>query len=271
MRLLPELVHVCLESTNLMSTNSHMLSIKDLSISFGGLKALNKVSLELRKNEVIGLIGPNGAGKTTLFNALSGLVEVDSGELEIQGKAHKWPKPHDLVKLGISRTLQGVGLFPELSVLENVMIGASNTARTGLVSAALGLSSKDETKLKALAMTALERVYATGIANRRADTLDYPVTKRVALARALISQPEILLLDEPAGGLGAQDIEWMNSLIHNLSSQCSVILVEHHMDVVMSVCDRLYVLNFGEVIASGDVESVRRNPDVVAAYLGAHA
>ena len=271
MRLLPELVRVCLESTNLMSTNSHMLSVKDLSISFGGLKALNKVSLELRKNEVIGLIGPNGAGKTTLFNALSGLVEVDSGELEIQGKAHKWPKPHDLVKLGISRTLQGVGLFPELSVLENVMIGASNTARTGLVSAALGLSSKDETKLKALAMTALERVYATGIANRRADTLDYPVTKRVALARALISQPEILLLDEPAGGLGAQDIEWMNSLIHNLSSQCSVILVEHHMDVVMSVCDRLYVLNFGEVIASGDVESVRRNPDVVAAYLGAHA
>ena len=271
MRLLPELARVCLESTNLMSTNSHMLSIKDLSISFGGLKALNKVSLELNKNEVIGLIGPNGAGKTTLFNALSGLADVVSGELEIQGKPHKWPKPHELVKLGISRTLQGVGLFPELTVLENVMIGASNTARTGLISAALGLSSKDETKLRALAMTALERVYATGLANRRADTLDYPVTKRVALARALISQPQILLLDEPAGGLGAQDIEWMNSLIHNLSSQCSVILVEHHMDVVMSVCNRLYVLNFGEVIASGDVESVRRNPDVVAAYLGAHA
>jgi len=97
------------------------------------------------------------------------------------------------------------------------------------------------------------------------------VTKRVAIARALISEPRILLLDEPAGGLGPQDIEWMNSLIHNLSSQCSVILVEHHMDVVMSVCNRLYVLNFGQVIASGDVESVRRNPDVVAAYLGAHA
>jgi branched-chain amino acid transport system ATP-binding protein len=251
-----------------MSTNSRILSIKDLSISFGGLKALNKVSLELHKNEVIGLIGPNGAGKTTLFNALSGLVEVDSGALEIQGKSHKWPKPHELVKLGISRTLQGVGLFPELSVLENVMIGASNTARTGLISAALGLSSKDETKLKELAMTALERVYATGLANRRADTLDYPVTKRVALARALISQPQILLLDEPAGGLGAQDIEWMNSLIHNLSSQCSVVLVEHHMDVVMSVCDRLYVLNFGEVISSGDVEKVRRDPAVVEAYLG---
>jgi branched-chain amino acid transport system ATP-binding protein len=248
-----------------------MLRIKDLSVSFGGLKALNKVTVELHKNEVIGLIGPNGAGKTTLFNALSGLVEVDSGALEIQGKQQRWPKPHDLISLGISRTLQGVGLFPELSVVENVMIGGSNFARSGLISAALGLSSKDESKLKARAMTALERVYATGLADRRADTLDYPVTKRVAIARALISEPQILLLDEPAGGLGAQDIEWMNSLIHNLSSQCSVVLVEHHMDVVMSVCDRLYVLNFGEVIASGDVESVRRNPDVVAAYLGTHA
>jgi branched-chain amino acid transport system ATP-binding protein len=227
--------------------------------------------VELHKDEVIGLIGPNGAGKTTLFNALSGLVEVDSGSLEIQGQQQRWPKPHDLISLGISRTLQGVGLFPELSVVENVMIGGSNFARTGLISAALGLSSKDESKLKARAMTALERVYATGLADRRADTLDYPVTKRVAIARALISDPQILLLDEPAGGLGSQDIEWMNSLIHNLSSQCSVVLVEHHMDVVMSVCDRLYVLNFGEVIASGDVETVRRNPDVVAAYLGAHA
>jgi branched-chain amino acid transport system ATP-binding protein len=248
-----------------------MLSIKDLSVSFGGIKALNEVTVELHKDEVIGLIGPNGAGKTTLFNALSGLVEVDSGSLEIQGQQQRWPKPHDLISLGISRTLQGVGLFPELSVVENVMIGGSNFARTGLISAALGLSSKDESKLKARAMTALERVYATGLADRRADTLDYPVTKRVAIARALISDPQILLLDEPAGGLGSQDIEWMNSLIHNLSSQCSVVLVEHHMDVVMSVCDRLYVLNFGEIIASGDVETVRRNPDVVAAYLGAHA
>jgi branched-chain amino acid transport system ATP-binding protein len=248
-----------------------MLSIKDLSVSFGGLKALNEVTVELHKDEVIGLIGPNGAGKTTLFNALSGLVEVDSGSLEIQGQQQRWPKPHDLISLGISRTLQGVGLFPELSVVENVMICGSNFARTGLISAALGLSSKDESKLKARAMTALERVYATGLADRRADTLDYPVTKRVAIARALISDPQILLLDEPAGGLGSQDIEWMNSLIHNLSSQCSVVLVEHHMDVVMSVCDRLYVLNFGEIIASGDVETVRRNPDVVAAYLGAHA
>ena len=257
---------MCLEST--LVSNANLLSIKSLSVSFGGLKALSNVNLDLHANEVVGLIGPNGAGKTTLFNALSGLADIESGSLEINGKSHKWPKPYQLIDLGISRTLQGVGLFPELTVLENVMIGDNKSAKTGLISSALGVSGKDEAKLKQRAMTALERVYASGIADRRADSLPYPVTKRVAIARALVSEPKILLLDEPAGGLGAQDIEWMNSLIHNLAAQCSVILVEHHMDVVMNVCDRLYVLNFGEVIASGDVETVRRDPAVVAAYLG---
>ena len=251
-----------------MGNSSDLLSIKDLSVSFGGLKALSNVSLDLHTNEVVGLIGPNGAGKTTLFNALSGIVPVDSGELQIDGKSHKWPKPHQLINLGISRTLQGVGLFPELTVLENVMIGATKSAKSGLISSALGLSGRDENRLKEKAMTALERVYASGIADRRADSLPYPVTKRVAIARALVSEPKVLLLDEPAGGLGAQDIEWMNGLIHNLATQCSVILVEHHMDVVMSVCDRLYVLNFGEVISSGKVETVRNDPAVIAAYLG---
>jgi branched-chain amino acid transport system ATP-binding protein len=251
-----------------VGNNSDLLSIKDLSVSFGGLKALSNVSLNLNTNEVVGLIGPNGAGKTTLFNALSGIVPVDSGELKINGNTHKWPKPHQLINLGIARTLQGVGLFPELTVLENVMVGASKSAKSGLISSALGLSGRDENRLKEKAMTALERVYAAGIADRRADSLPYPVTKRVAIARALVSEPKVLLLDEPAGGLGAQDIEWMNGLIHNLATHCSVVLVEHHMDVVMSVCDRLYVLNFGEVISSGNVETVRNDPAVIAAYLG---
>ena len=216
-----------------MGNSSDLLSIKNLSVSFGGLKALSNVFLDLHTNEVVGLIGPNGAGKTTLFNALSGIVSVDSGTLEINGKNHKWPKPHQLIDLGISRTLQGVGLFPELTVLENVMIGATKSAKSGLISSALGFSGRDEKRLKEKAMTALERVYASGIADRRADSLPYPVTKRVAIARALVSEPKVLLLDEPAGGLGAQDIEWMNGLIHNLATHCSVVLVEHHMDVVM--------------------------------------
>jgi branched-chain amino acid transport system ATP-binding protein len=251
-----------------MSTNNAALRVEGVTISFGGLRALNDVYLEIGSNEVVGLIGPNGAGKTTLFNALCGLVRPDSGSFYLGGEKREFPRTDNLVDLGIARTLQGVGLFGDLSVLENVMIGAQHLAQTGLISAALARNSKDENRIREKARIALERVYAGGLAARRADTLSYPDTKRVAIARALVSEPTILMLDEPAGGLGAQDIEWMNQLIRNLSAEMSVLLVEHHMDVVMSVCSRLYVLNFGEVIASGSAESVRRDPAVIAAYLG---
>ncbi|CAB4654378.1 MAG: ATP-binding cassette domain-containing protein [Actinobacteria bacterium] len=253
-----------------MSTPA-MLSVQKLSVDFGGLHALKDVYLELNHHEVVGVIGPNGAGKTTFFNALSGFVTPTAGTFSLHGEPHKWPRPDQLTSLGISRTLQGVGLFPDLTVLENVMVGAQKFAKTGLISSAFGFTNKDEELLREKARIALERVYAGGLANRRADTLAYPDTKRVAIARALVSEPQILLLDEPAGGLGSQDIAWMNSLIHNLKSTCSIILVEHHMDVVMSVCDRIYVLNFGEVISSGPSDVVRRDPAVIAAYLGAEA
>jgi len=249
-------------------TDSVLLSVTNLSVNFGGLKALNGVNLELRKGEVLGLIGPNGAGKTTLFNALCGIITPDSGSLELYGKNIKWPKPHKLAKLKIARTLQGVGLFPDLSVFDNVMIGANKFAKSGLIRAASGTNQRDEQALKERVQTALERVYVGGIAQRRADTLAYPDTKRVSIARALVAEPEILLLDEPAGGLGPQDIEWLNGLISNLKSQTSIIIVEHHMDVVMSVCDRIYVLNFGEIIASGTPSQVREDQAVIQAYLG---
>lgn len=251
-----------------MSTNNAALRVEGVSISFGGLRALNDVYCEIGKNEVVGLIGPNGAGKTTLFNALCGLVKPDAGKFHLDGTHRDFPKPHELVDLGIARTLQGVGLFGDLTVLENVMIGAQHLAQSGLISAAFARNIKDEKRIQERALIALERVYAAGLAYRRADTLSYPDTKRVAIARALVSEPRILMLDEPAGGLGVQDIEWMNVLIRNLSAQMSVLLVEHHMDVVMSVCSKLYVLNFGEVISSGDAETVRRDPAVIAAYLG---
>jgi branched-chain amino acid transport system ATP-binding protein len=248
--------------------SSALLHAKGVGISFGGLKALHDVHLELRPNEVVGVIGPNGAGKTTLFNAICGLVTPDTGTFELNGEKRAWPRTDELIDLGISRTLQGVGLFPELTVLENVMVGAQKSAKTGLISAALGTNKRDEEILRDKAMQSLDRVYAGSLADRRADTLAYPDTKRVAIARALVSEPKILMLDEPAGGLGAQDIEWMNNLIRNLTATMSVLIVEHHMDVVMSVCDRLYVLNFGEVISSGAAETVRRDPAVIAAYLG---
>ena len=249
-------------------TDSVLLSVSNLSVNFGGLKALNGVNLELRKGEVLGLIGPNGAGKTTLFNALCGIITPDTGSLELYGKKIKWPKPHKLAKLKIARTLQGVGLFPDLSVFDNVMIGANKFATSGLMRAASGINQADEKALKKRVQAALERVYVGGIAQRRADTLAYPDTKRVSIARALVAEPEILLLDEPAGGLGPQDIEWLNGLISNLKSQTSIIIVEHHMDVVMSVCDRIYVLNFGEIIASGTPSEVREDQAVIQAYLG---
>ena len=214
------------------------------------------------------LIGSNGAGKTTVFNALCGIVTPDSGSLSLNGKEIKWPKPHKLAKLKIARTLQGVGLFPDLTVYDNVMIGANKFAESGLLRAAFGTNHKDEKRLKERAQAALERVYVGAVADRRADTLAYPDTKRVSIARALVAEPEILLLDEPAGGLGPQDIEWLNSLINNLKSRTSIIIVEHHMDVVMSVCDRIYVLNFGEIIASGTPAEVRDNEAVIQAYLG---
>jgi branched-chain amino acid transport system ATP-binding protein len=245
-----------------------LLSISNLTVKFGGLTALDDVFLNLDSNQVVGLIGPNGAGKTTLFNAICGIVEPTSGKLTLSGKSHDWPATHELTSLGISRTLQGVGLFPDLTVTENVMIGAQKFASTGLISAGFGRNKRDERELRERAHWALERVYAGSLADKRADALSYPDTKRVAIARALVSEPKILMLDEPAGGLGAQDIEWMNGLIRNLRSAMSILIVEHHMDVVMSVCDELYVLNFGEVIASGSADTVRRDPAVIAAYLG---
>ena len=254
-----------------MSTNNAALRVEGLSISFGGLHALNDVYLQIGRNEIVGLIGPNGAGKTTLFNALCGLITPDAGRFYLGDRKADFPKPHELVELGIARTLQGVGLFGDLTVLENVMIGAQHLAQSGLISAALARNTKDEKRIRGKALIALERVYAGGLAHRRADTLSYPDTKRVAIARALVSEPTILMLDEPAGGLSVQDIEWMNLLIRNLSSQMSILLVEHHMDVVMSVCSKLYVLNFGEVISSGNAETVRRDPAVIAAYLGTGA
>ena len=245
-----------------------MLRIEALNIHFGGLQALKDVYLDLKPNEVVGLIGPNGAGKTTLFNALSGIVMPDSGRLTLVEKQIQFPKPHQLAELGIARTLQGVGLFGDLTVLENVMISAQHETKVGIFKAAFGLEHEDEINLENRAMQSLAMVYAADLAHRRADSLSYPDSKRVALARALVNRPKILMLDEPAGGLGAQDITWMNNLIRTLKSQMSILLVEHHMDVVMSVCDRIYVLNFGEIIASGEAEVVRNDPAVIAAYLG---
>ena len=251
-----------------MANEHALLAVDGVNVNFGGLKALSDVHCRVNPGEVVGLIGPNGAGKTTLFNVLSGIVKPDSGVLTLNGKERAWLTPDELVSHRISRTLQGVGLFGDLTVLENVMIGAEVDAKAGLLRSILGASKKSEDELRQRAHIALENSYCADIANRRADSLPYPITKRVAIARALVSNPQLLLLDEPAGGLGSQDIDWMKSLIRNIRGRTSVLIVEHHMDVVMNVCDRIYVLNFGQLIAEGTPVEVRENPAVIAAYLG---
>jgi branched-chain amino acid transport system ATP-binding protein len=246
------------------------LRITDLTVRFGGLVALDSVSLSVAPGEVVGVIGPNGAGKTTLFNVACGFVRPTSGSLEVRGKLQRRLRPHQLAGLGIARTLQGLGLFPHITCLENVMVGADRHARAGFASALLGLprSDNDEAALRERAMGVLQELDVADIAGRLPGSLPYPLQKRVALARALVADPEILLLDEPASGLSASEMDDLGELIRGLRGRMAVMLVEHHMDLVMAVCDRIVVLDFGKLIATGTPDQVRADERVLAAYLG---
>ena len=249
------------------------LSVREVTVSFGGITALDQVSVELSAGEVLGVIGPNGAGKTTLFNVVCGFVAPDSGALRWRGQSLARVRPDRLAGLGIARTLQGVGLFPRLTVVENVMIGAARFRRAGPGSAMLGLprSDRDERALHERASAALSRLGCEDIGERLPPTLPFAFQKRVALARALVSEPELLMLDEPAGGLDANELSELATLVTSLGSSIAVMLVEHHMDFVTSVCDRVVVLDFGRVIAAGAPSAVREDPRVLEAYLGRDA
>jgi branched-chain amino acid transport system ATP-binding protein len=252
------------------------LALDRIGVRFGGLVALDSVSMEVPTGAVLGVIGPNGAGKTTLFNVVCGFVRPDSGSMTLDGAPFK-PRPHRLVGLGIARTLQGVGLFGGLTVEENVMAGATRLARAGFVSAALGLpwSDRDERRLRSMAGDCLAELGVAQYAKRLPGTLPFGVQKRIALARALVSRPRFLLLDEPASGLADEDIAELATLVRGLPDRagggCAVILVEHHMDLVMQVCHEIVVLDFGRIIARGAPEQIRDNPAVAEAYLGAEA
>jgi branched-chain amino acid transport system ATP-binding protein len=231
------------------------LEVSGLTVTFGGLTALDDVSFTVADGETVALIGPNGAGKTTVFNAVCGLVRTRRGEIQVGGV----PAPSSatgLLGAGVSRTLQGLGLFEHLTVLENVLVpltsvGPGTDPRTDPAQEVLG----------ALGLSALAAVPA--------GTLPYPERKRVALARALVTRPRLLLLDEPAGGLGAADIDQLAQTVRTVSDGgCAVLLVEHHVDFVMDVTDRVVVLDFGHVIACGTPDEVRRDPAVEEAYLG---
>ena len=246
------------------------LEVDGVTVQFGGLAALDDVSFTARAGEVVGVIGPNGAGKTTLFNVICGFVRPDAGHLRWRGESLDGVQPRQLTRRGIARTLQSVGLFEGLTAVENVMAGASLHVRAGLASALLGLprSARDERALRDRALEALDALGAADVADRLPASLPYGVRKRVGLARALVAEPELLLLDEPAGGLGADDLEDLAGLIGRLRGELAIVLVEHHMDLVMRVCDRVVVLDFGRRIAEGTPAEVQADQQVLDAYLG---
>jgi branched-chain amino acid transport system ATP-binding protein len=246
------------------------LEVSGVSVRFGGLAALDDVSLSVQPGEIVGLIGPNGAGKTTLFNVICGFVRADAGSISINGRPRRQIRPHQLTKYGVARTLQGVGLLPHLTLADNVMAALHRESKGDLASAALGLprSSRDEQRLRQRAMDALGRLDIAEFAQRLPTTLPYPVQKLASLARALVIQPDLLLLDEPASGLSEADIAKLGDLVRGLRSEMAVLLVEHHMDFVMGLCDRIVVLDFGKLIATGSPEEVRADPAVGKAYLG---
>jgi branched-chain amino acid transport system ATP-binding protein len=246
-----------------------VLEVRSVTVRFGGLTALDAVSLAVPPRHVMGVIGPNGAGKTTLLNVLCGFIRPDNGEVHFGGQRHQ-VQPHQLASLGVARTLQGVGLYNGLTALENVMVGATSRAKAGFWSALLSLprAGRDERILRDLARQALDRVGAGDVADVRPSELPYGMRKKIALARALAAKPGLILLDEPASGLSEVELAELGSLIRDLATEGSLIVVEHHMDLMMKVCDSIVVLDFGKVIATGSPREVQDNPLVTAAYLG---
>jgi branched-chain amino acid transport system ATP-binding protein len=247
-----------------------LLEVRGVTVRFGGLTALDDVSATVETGEVVGVIGPNGAGKTTLFNVVCGFTRPTEGSLQWRGRALQRHQPRQLASLGIARTLQGLGLFPHLTVLENVTVGATKDARAWFGSAlfALPRSDSDESRLRDRALAVMREIDIADVADRLPGQLPYGIQKRVALARALVAEPDLLLLDEPASGLSSEEMSELGRLIRSLRDRMSVLLVEHHMDLVMDVCDRIVVLDFGRLIATGTPDEVRDNPQVLEAYLG---
>ena len=249
-----------------------ILSVNNISVRFGGVVALDGVSFDVEPRQIVGLIGPNGAGKTTLFNCLSRLYTPQQGAITFNGTPLLPLRPHAIAGLGIGRTFQNLALFPRMSVVQNVMVGMHSRTRAGFVSSALRLGWVERENAACLhaAMELLGFVGLTALADRPAADLPFVTLKRLELARALASEPSLLLLDEPAGGLNHEEVQELAALIRRLRDerQLTVLLVEHHMGLVMQVSDKVVVLDFGRRIAQGTPAEVQRDREVLRAYLG---
>lgn len=251
---------------------SPILEVREMTRFFGGLCAVNKVSFQVEPGEIFGLIGPNGAGKTTLFNLITALTPASSGNLIFKGETITKLKPHQIAAKGIARTFQNIRLFPNLSALENVMVAQHVHTRSGVIGGVLGLpqSRREEAEVRSKALELLAMVGLADKAKNEARNFSYGDQRRLEIARALALRPQILLLDEPGAGMNTNEKAGLSDFIRDVRRQfdLTIVLIEHHVPLVMGLCDRIAVLNFGQLIALGKPEAVQNDPAVIDAYLG---
>ncbi|MDL2234532.1 ABC transporter ATP-binding protein [Christensenellaceae bacterium OttesenSCG-928-L17] len=271
-----------------------VLRLQDVTMQFGGVVAVDNLSLEVNRGEIVALIGPNGAGKTTAFNVVTGVYAPTNGEVRLRGKVimGNYPQgkmkklyagqnrgkytaaisntPDKITKMGVARTFQNIRLFKNLTVLDNVLIAKHMNAKAGVFSAVFRLNKKEEAAMREEALVLLERVGLLELQGEISSSLPYGKQRHLEIARALATKPELLLLDEPAAGMNPQETAELTEFIGRIRDEfdLTVFMIEHHMDLVMEISERIYVIDFGKLIASGSPKEVQDNPDVITAYLG---